>query len=167
MVLNIADRNLIIIKNSYPLLTTDSKHIPAVSIFKVPKSLSESKPEAYVPQLLGLGPYNHFRPELQAMQTFKLAEVKKICSSDLNFDLFVRALRHVGLHSSARACYASYLDMDDETLAFVLAVDGLYLFELLRRCIIKGYDDRAGGGFFRDFVNFAEEGNARLELTPV
>lgn len=38
-----------------------------VCVFKVPKSISSAKPEAYTPQLIGLGPNHHLQPQLMEM----------------------------------------------------------------------------------------------------
>ncbi|GMP60344.1 hypothetical protein CsSME_00023247 [Camellia sinensis var. sinensis] len=43
-----------------------------VSIFRVPATISTFKPKAYVPQLIGLGPYHHFHSELYEMEKYKL-----------------------------------------------------------------------------------------------
>ena len=50
----------------------DDTSIP-VSVFNVPKALRVHKPEAYTPQLIALGPYHHWRPELYEMERYKLA----------------------------------------------------------------------------------------------
>ncbi|KAL7259624.1 hypothetical protein ACSBR1_005503 [Camellia fascicularis] len=38
-----------------------------------PTTISAFKPEAYVPQLIGLGSYHHFRSELYEMERYNLA----------------------------------------------------------------------------------------------
>ena len=49
-----------------------------VSIFRVPTTLSSFKPEAYTPQLKGLGPYHRFRPELYEMERYKIAAASRV-----------------------------------------------------------------------------------------
>lgn len=66
------------VKNIHTIFKKDETMDVPICIFKVPKSLASFKPEAYVPQLMGLGPYHHLRPELQQMQTYKLSEVKRV-----------------------------------------------------------------------------------------
>uniref|UniRef100_A0A5B7BKT7 Uncharacterized protein n=1 Tax=Davidia involucrata TaxID=16924 RepID=A0A5B7BKT7_DAVIN len=98
-------------------------------VFEVPKSTSAFKPEAYTPQLIGLGPYHHFRPELYQMQWFKIAAAKGFLKSDqiLNFQhLIINQLEELEL--TIRACYNKYLDLDYSTLAWI---DGLFLLHFL------------------------------------
>ncbi|KAK6156550.1 hypothetical protein DH2020_010798 [Rehmannia glutinosa] len=98
-------------------------------VFRVPKTLTESKPEAYAPQNLGLGPYHHLRPELYKMQQQKLAAIRKFLGPEKihNFRRAVEAL--VQSEPVLRACYDQYLDLDIQTLAWILAIDGLYLLQ--------------------------------------
>ncbi|KAF5956372.1 hypothetical protein HYC85_003597 [Camellia sinensis] len=49
-----------------------------VWIFRVPKTLSTFKPDAYVPLLMGLGPYHRFWPELYEMERYKLVAATKV-----------------------------------------------------------------------------------------
>ncbi|KAK6156548.1 hypothetical protein DH2020_010796 [Rehmannia glutinosa] len=101
-------------------------------VFRVPKTLTESKPEAYAPQNLGLGPYHHLRPELYKMQQQKLAAIRKFLGPEKihNFRRAVEAL--VQSEPVLRACYDQYLDLDIQTLAWILAIDGLYLLQFLK-----------------------------------
>lgn len=41
-----------------------------VSIYNVPKSLMVSDPDSYVPQLVAIGPYHYWRPELYDMERY-------------------------------------------------------------------------------------------------
>ncbi|KAI3443913.1 hypothetical protein Pfo_000578 [Paulownia fortunei] len=108
-------------------------------VFRVPKSLSEAKPEAYAPQHLGLGPYHHLRPDLYIIQQQKLAAIRKFLGPEKlqHFRQVVEAL--VQWEPVLRASYDQYLDLDIETLAWMLAIDGLYLLQFL-----KNYPGRSG-----------------------
>ncbi|VFQ65195.1 unnamed protein product [Cuscuta campestris] len=104
------------------------------TIFQVPKSLKESKPEAYTPRLLGLGPYHHLRPDLHAADRQKLAEVNKFLtknSSTKSFfsDDFLKKMKD--LDPVVRANYDQYLDLQSSTLDHILAVDSFYLLHFL------------------------------------
>lgn len=101
---------------------------PPTCVFRVPKAILDTKPEAYIPPQIGLGPYHHFRAEMQKMLRYKLAAVKKVLTDDQihNFQsLVVDKLKDI--EPSIRACYDEYLDLDDDTLAWILALDGLFL----------------------------------------
>ncbi|KAL3831152.1 hypothetical protein ACJIZ3_019954 [Penstemon smallii] len=76
-------------------------------VFRVPKTLTEEKPEAYTPKHIGLGPYHHFAPDFYLKQKQKLAA------------LFIRA------------SYDDYLDLDIRTLAWIMCIDGLFLLQYL------------------------------------
>ncbi|KAK4404196.1 hypothetical protein Sango_0788200 [Sesamum angolense] len=101
-------------------------------VFRVSKILTEAKPEAYAPQHLGLGPYHHLRPELYIMQKQKLAAVRKFLGLEKvqKFRQVVEDL--VQREPVLRACYDQYLDLDIQTLAWILAIDGLYLVQFLK-----------------------------------
>lgn len=101
-------------------------------VFRVPKSVTEAKPEAYAPQHLGLGPYHHLQPHLYIMQKQKLAAIRKFLGPEKlqNFRQVIEGL--VQLEPVIRACYDQYLDLDVETLAWIIAIDGLYLLQFLK-----------------------------------
>ncbi|XP_027118760.1 putative UPF0481 protein At3g02645 [Coffea arabica] len=103
------------------------------SIFRVPSKVLETKPEAYVPRQLGLGAYHHFRPELDDdMESKKLEQIKKFLKPEQynNFkNLIVDEVKE--LEQPIRACYNNYVDLDRDTLAWIMAIDGTYLLYLL------------------------------------
>ncbi|KAI3443925.1 hypothetical protein Pfo_000590 [Paulownia fortunei] len=114
-------------------------------VFRVPKSLTQTKPEAYAPQQVGLGPYHHLRPELHTMQRKKVAAIRKFLNADQlqNFQLVVEAL--MKLEPLVRACYDQYLDLDPRTLAWILAIDAMYLLQFW-----KNYSGRSGEAAAKD-----------------
>ncbi|KAL0403894.1 UNVERIFIED_CONTAM: hypothetical protein Sradi_2030200 [Sesamum radiatum] len=101
-------------------------------VFRVPESLTQAKPHAYAPQRVGLGPYHHLRPDLYAMQRKKLAAVTKSLNAEQlqNFQLAVEVLMQWEPH--LRACYDQYLDLDPMTLAWIVAIDAVYLLQFMR-----------------------------------
>ncbi|KAL3813055.1 hypothetical protein ACJIZ3_014323 [Penstemon smallii] len=109
----------------------DINFFTPTSIFKIPKTLTETNPEAYTPQHLGLGPYHHLRPELYPMQKPKVAAVNNYLKSKnpKSFQKVVDAL--VQFEPLLRQCYDQYLDLDIQTLAWILTIDGLYLLQFL------------------------------------
>ncbi|KAK2995978.1 hypothetical protein RJ640_001886 [Escallonia rubra] len=89
--------------------------------------------KAYTPQVIAFGPYHHMEPELYQMEKYKLATVKSSLSLEqiLNFqELVIEKLKE--LEPVIRACYHKYLDHDGDALAWIIAIDGLFLLEILR-----------------------------------
>ncbi|KAK9130557.1 hypothetical protein Sjap_011044 [Stephania japonica] len=101
-------------------------------IFIVPKSLMSSKPEAYIPQQVALGPYHSWRPELFDMERYKLAAAKRNQKQlqPIKFQHLVEQFLKMEL--SIRACYHKYLELNRETLAWMMAVDVSFLLEFLQ-----------------------------------
>ncbi|CAJ1952387.1 unnamed protein product [Sphenostylis stenocarpa] len=100
-----------------------------VCIYQVPKSLSSAKPEAFAPQLIAIGPYTHFRPELYPMERFKVFAAKGVLNHFKKYDLKQLVAQ---LHSTGpfiRASYHKYLDLKEETLLYTIAIDGLFLLD--------------------------------------
>lgn len=101
-------------------------------VFKVSKILTQQKPEAYAPPHLGLGPYHHLRPHLFKMQGEKLAAIKNYLSPEKFHDFRIVVAAMIPLEPFIRSSYDQYLDLDIETLAWMLAIDGVYLLQFLK-----------------------------------
>ncbi|CAN0830068.1 Putative UPF0481 protein At3g02645 [Linum grandiflorum] len=100
-------------------------------VFQVPASLKTTKPESYSPQLIALGPFHHFRPELYQIEPLKLA-ISNRALERFNlpgFDDFI-ALLSPSL-PRIQAYYGRNLDLNDKTLAWIIAIDGLFFVEIL------------------------------------
>lgn len=108
-----------------------------VSIFNVPKPLMATDPESYIPQLVALGPYHYWRPELYEMERYKLAAAKRTQKQlqSLKFDALVDQL--IKLEPRIRACYHKYLDFNGETLAWMMAIDASFFLEFLQIYALK------------------------------
>lgn len=120
----------------------------AVSIFRIPSALLAGKSSCYVPQVVGLGPYHRWRPELRAMEWRKLSAARRASKRllrGLHFHHVVDRLAR--LHHRLRASYHGHLDFNGETLAWAMAIDGALLLELLLR--------GAGGGASDPAADFA------------
>ncbi|KAL5544695.1 hypothetical protein UlMin_008479 [Ulmus minor] len=119
------------IKKMATELKNEVNDVP-VCVFHVPKSLSSARPEAFVPQLIALGPYHHFRPELYAMERYKIATANKALER-YNYNKEVEELVNQ-LKDQApriRATYHKYVDVKDETLAWIMAIDSLFFLQFL------------------------------------
>ncbi|CAH9129822.1 unnamed protein product [Cuscuta epithymum] len=102
------------------------------TIFQVPKSLSETKPEAYTPLLLGMGPYHHLRPDLHAANLQKLVAVNKFLGKNPSMNFSEHILKKMrDLELLVRASYDQYLDLECSTLDYILALDSFYLLAFL------------------------------------
>ncbi|KAK8949795.1 putative UPF0481 protein [Platanthera guangdongensis] len=109
----------------------DCENIP-VSIASIPKFLRSSDPEAYAPHVVAIGPYHHFRADLQDMAGFKLCAAKRIRRElrGVEFqrivDEFVRAEEKIRSH------YHRHINLNSDTLAWMMAVDACFLLQFLR-----------------------------------
>lgn len=112
------------------LESVDDDH-PA-SISDVPKPLLCSKPEAYIPQMVALGPFHRHRQELHHMERYKLVSAKRLQSllPGANFHHIVNLF--IKLELQIRSHYRKYLEFAGETLAWMMAVDVSFLLEFLR-----------------------------------
>jgi hypothetical protein len=101
----------------------DEEGLP-VSIFSVLKTLISLKPDAYIPQLVALGPYHHRRLELFEMEHYNL-QVQHIKFKDL--------VNHIAQSDSiVRSCYLRFLEFNQQTLAWIFAIDASFLLEYLQ-----------------------------------
>ncbi|XP_038713482.1 putative UPF0481 protein At3g02645 [Tripterygium wilfordii] len=106
--------------------------IPA-SIFHVPKLLMSTDPNSYIPHIVSIGPYHHWRPQLYEMERYKVSAAKMIqkrLPQSIRFHHVVDQL--IQLELKVRASYHKYLHFSDETLAWMMAVDGSFLLEILQ-----------------------------------
>ncbi|KAL8544599.1 hypothetical protein ACS0TY_004992 [Phlomoides rotata] len=143
--------------------------IPSTTNFRCKNPLFEEKPEDYAPHHLGLGPYHHLRPDFYKTLPQKLEAISEYLgpkNNSQNFRLVVDAL--ILLEPNIRASYDQYLDLNIETLARILAIDGLFLLQLLKN-YPRGGKDLAGDIMMLEnqipgFV--LKEIQLRLELGP-
>ncbi|MED6188235.1 hypothetical protein PIB30_084102 [Stylosanthes scabra] len=102
-----------------------------VCIYNVPKSLSSAKPEAFTPQLVALGPYHHFRPELYPMERLKLTAAKRVLNN-MELNHVVKNQNLSTYSPKIRACFHKYLDFKDDTLVYIMVIDALFLLDFLQ-----------------------------------
>ncbi|KAJ4813773.1 hypothetical protein LUZ62_026339 [Rhynchospora pubera] len=121
----------------------------AVAVFDVPKLLRAIKPEAYAPHLFALGPYHVHRPELRDMERYKVAAAKRVerAFKNIKFDDLIKEF--VKLETEIRAPYHRYLDMSEETLAWIMAIDTCFLLEFL-----QNYHNEEGTGIIPPSTNW-------------
>ncbi|XP_066349291.1 putative UPF0481 protein At3g02645 [Miscanthus floridulus] len=101
-------------------------------VFDVPRALHDTKPDTYAPQHFALGPYHQSRPDLKDMERYKLAAAKRaerLFTGDHKIpDLVDRFLR---LQGEIRGPYHRILELSDDTLAWMMAVDTCFLLDFL------------------------------------
>ncbi|GAB2250225.1 hypothetical protein Droror1_Dr00013584 [Drosera rotundifolia] len=110
----------------------DNIDIP-ICIFNVPKALISTNPEMYTPQVVALGPYHSWRPELCDMESYKLSAAKrtqKKLQKIIKFHSLVEQIKI--LEPRIRCSYHKYLDINSETLAWMMAIDSSFLLEFLQ-----------------------------------
>ncbi|XP_007026840.2 PREDICTED: putative UPF0481 protein At3g02645 [Theobroma cacao] len=126
-----------------------------VSVFEVPEQLRAANPVAYAPQLLAFGPYHHFRPKLYQMQRFKVAAAVKAQKDWLVVDFQQLVAQIEGLEFLIRTCYQRHLNIHADTLAWILAIDGLSLLKVLHSALY--YYKNLPGSFGKNpFAEFSE-----------
>ncbi|XP_037451486.1 putative UPF0481 protein At3g02645 [Triticum dicoccoides] len=111
-------------------------------VFDVPRLLRATRPEAYAPQHFALGPYHYQRPELRDMERYKLAAAKraeKLFTGDRRFDDLVQ--KFVKMQEMIRAPYNRFLELNGQTLAWMMAIDTCFLLDFLESYHVDGATD--------------------------
>lgn len=114
-----------------------------VWVYRVPKSLTSSNPEAFTPQFVGLGPYHHHSPQVIPQQKLKATAVKRVLKHHTHhLTEIVTKLSKLNLAAQIRNCYnTSLLEFqDDDTLLYLITVDTVFLYDLLCSFEIKEQD---------------------------
>ncbi|XP_071909159.1 putative UPF0481 protein At3g02645 [Coffea arabica] len=103
------------------------------SVFEVPKRLSDTKPDAYAPRKVGLGPYHHLRPDLQLMTNKKRDTVKDLLKIE-DIEEFIRIVENcpISFEAKIRSCYSRSIDLDRESLAWIVIIDAIFLLHLVQ-----------------------------------
>ncbi|KAL0397129.1 UNVERIFIED_CONTAM: hypothetical protein Scaly_0161300 [Sesamum calycinum] len=108
-----------------------------IRIFNVPKPLLAIHPDSYIPHQVAIGPYHCTRPEIREMGRYKLAAARRNQKDFQNLKL-QRLVDHLmEFELKIRASYNRYLNLNGETLAWMMAVDASFLFEFLQVCAVK------------------------------
>lgn len=127
-------RWVIHVKNILQTMNEELYSRDSPSIFTVPKALSSPRPDSYLPQLIAVGPYHHWDPLLYQMEHYKLAIAKRnqtqLLLHGISFYHFVEycAKKEHGI----RSFYHRHIDLDCQTLAWMMAIDAAFLLEFLR-----------------------------------
>eukprot|EP01018_Ginkgo_biloba_P015793 Gb_20047 [translate_table: standard] len=135
----------------------------SASIFNVPKQYGAIKPEAFIPQVVSIGPYHHWRSELYEMERYKLTAARRIQKRLIKGKRFLSVVEEFHKYEwQIRSCYHKYIDHSGETLAWLMALDASFLLQCLQffqherepleisACFIKEEDDKHLGPLVRD-----------------
>ncbi|XP_062183633.1 putative UPF0481 protein At3g02645 [Phragmites australis] len=104
----------------------------AAKVLDVPRTLRDTKPELYAPHRFALGPYHQARADLMGMERYKLAaakRVEKLFTGDRKIDQLVQ--RFLGLVGEIRVMYHRFLEINDLTLAWMMAIDTCFMLDFL------------------------------------
>eukprot|EP01018_Ginkgo_biloba_P015792 Gb_20041 [translate_table: standard] len=95
------------------------------------------KPEAYIPQIVSIGPYHHRRSELCDIEIYKLAVARRTQKrlKGQRFESIVQEFHK--LEWQIRCCYHKYLDCSNQVLAWLMALDTCFVLEYLLLCAHK------------------------------
>ncbi|XXG59066.1 hypothetical protein AAC387_Pa04g1209 [Persea americana] len=107
------------------------EHVP-VSIFAVPQTLMYVKQDAYVPQIVAIGPYHQKRLDLYQMMRYKIYSAKRT-QKLLKTCKFRDVVEHFyELEHRIRAYYHKFIDYSGEALAWTMAIDASFMLEYLQ-----------------------------------
>ncbi|KAJ0523801.1 hypothetical protein HanIR_Chr10g0497731 [Helianthus annuus] len=117
---------------------------PSLSIFQAPETITQKKPEAYEPQQIGLGPIHHFRPQTyKKMEQKKIGVLRKVLKGHDIKDYKLHVLNKVRKFvPMVRSCYDMFLQDDDDSLARIFAIDGLFLIHLFHSYTVLLEEDK-------------------------
>ncbi|ONI17164.1 hypothetical protein PRUPE_3G141800 [Prunus persica] len=105
-------------------------------IFKIPNMWRKHNREAFIPNLVSIGPYHHGKKKLQAMEETKLWYLHCLLARqptpDTNLKYFVQVIR--SSEQYYLDCYAKKFDnLSRDEFVEMMVVDGCFLIELFRK----------------------------------
>ncbi|KAI3770476.1 hypothetical protein L6452_01610 [Arctium lappa] len=103
-----------------------------VCIFTVPKILRDTDPDSYIPKQVALGSVHQWSHQVYNMQKYKLAAARMTQKRrNVRFERIVGVMKEND-EARIRSCYHKFLDMDGNTLAWMMTVDMAFLLEFLQ-----------------------------------
>ena len=118
----------------YLLQQEEEEEELCASIYNVPREIVQTKPQAYSPHSVSIGPYHCWRSELYEMERYKLAAVhrfeKRMNRRGKFQSVVVEEFRKQDWH--IRSCYHNFINYKGETLAWIMAIDAAFLLECLQ-----------------------------------
>ncbi|KAM0957290.1 hypothetical protein ACFX2A_025961 [Malus domestica] len=114
-------------------------------IFRVPPKLVRDNENAFVPQVVSIGPYHHGGKKFEAMEQIKLWNLQRLLNRkptpDTSLVKFVKEIR--SREEFLRSCYDEKFDhLSSNQFVEMMVVDGCFILELMcRRSSICRYHD--------------------------
>ncbi|KAJ4957369.1 hypothetical protein NE237_024480 [Protea cynaroides] len=97
-------------------------------ISRIPPILFNGNPEAYIPQMVSIGPFHHDKHHLQSMESFKIDYFKKFLNRRSSLEDYVKAMTN--LVERAYQCYPD-VKIERKNFVMMMVVDGGFILELL------------------------------------
>ncbi|XP_074284524.1 UPF0481 protein At3g47200-like [Silene latifolia] len=115
------------------------------SIIPVPTRFLTQNADAYVPNLISIGPMHHGKAHVQHMENHKWDYLNSLMTRNLGsynsiIDSCVKALRE--LEPKIRACYKTNFSIQSDEFLRMMLLDGGFIIELFLRYSIKGLRKR-------------------------
>ncbi|KAG6673042.1 hypothetical protein I3842_16G091400 [Carya illinoinensis] len=102
------------------------------TIYRVPDSLRELNKEAYIPQVISIGPLHHGSLKLKYMENYKLRFFRKFMErTNINEEKLASIIQ--GSEEKVRGCYAEAIPFDPDTLKQIILVDASFIIEYFCR----------------------------------
>ncbi|KAF8399920.1 hypothetical protein HHK36_015790 [Tetracentron sinense] len=116
------------------------------SIFRVPKVLRKHNENAYLPDIVSIGPFHHGKESLEAMEEVKHwyldALLSRLKSSQVSTSLESLMTSTALFEEDARECYAERVNHSHEEFLEMMVVDGCFIIELFRKREFEGLRDK-------------------------
>ncbi|XP_040998216.1 UPF0481 protein At3g47200-like [Juglans microcarpa x Juglans regia] len=105
---------------------------PKCRIYKVPDPLRKLNKEAYIPQVISVGPFHHGNEKLQSMENYKMRYLKSFMKrAKINMKKLASTIQDS--EESVRECYAEAIPFDRGTFIKIILVDASFIIEFFLR----------------------------------
>ncbi|XXG87381.1 hypothetical protein AAC387_Pa11g2082 [Persea americana] len=119
-----------------PKILKASSASKSCSIHRAPYWLRKDNSNAYLPQLISIGPYHYKKRkcQLRAMEEHKRRYLQGICSRKPEGWLEDCLITIKRLEKRARNYYSEVIPLDSNSFVEMMVLDGCFLIELFRNC---------------------------------
>ncbi|KAG6673049.1 hypothetical protein I3842_16G091800 [Carya illinoinensis] len=102
------------------------------TIYRVPDSLRELNKEAYIPQVISIGPLHHGSRKLKYMENYKLRLFRSFMDrTNINKEKLASIIQDS--EEKVRGCYAEAIPFDPDTSKQIILVDASFIIEFYLR----------------------------------